>query len=271
MSICIVLKAGLGNQLFSLFAGISKAIDENKDFTVYPIHNTYRKFFFTNFFKSLVFKINPNPQVREEEMYTEPFYHYNPIPDNMKLIKGYFQSPKYFHHNRNEIIKILKIDNYLNKNKFDFKAIAIHIRLGDYTFSQDNHMVLKPEYYVKAINKLIENLGSEYKDYKFIIFGEKEDNDLIDDYISIFTQTFTNIISFIKFYDIHNNLTNYEELCYMSSCNHFIISNSTYSWFGAYLSNNPTKKIICPKSWFGVNLINSNNTKDLYLNDWIVI
>jgi hypothetical protein len=124
---------------------------------------------------------------------------------------------------------------------------------------------------VKAINKLMETLGASYIDYKFIVFAEKEDNDLIDDYISVFKESFSNNISFTKFYDIHNNLTNYEELCYMSSCNHFIISNSTYSWFGAYLSNNSTKIVICPKDWFGLNLINSNNTKDLYLNEWIVM
>lgn len=271
MSICIVLEAGLGNQLFMLFTGISKAIDEKRDFTIYPIYNTFRKYFFTNFFKSLVFKINPNPEIKEEYIYNEQFYHYNPIPDNMKLIKGYFQSYKYFHHNRNEIIKILEIDKYLNKNKFEFKAIAIHLRFGDYTFNQGNHVVLSPQYYINAINKLIENLGSEYKDYKFIIFGEKEDNDLIDDYISIFTENFTNLISFTKFYDIYNNVTNYEELCYMSSCYHFIIANSTYSWFGAYLSNYSTKKVICPKKWFGEKLVNINNTKDLYLNDWIII
>jgi hypothetical protein len=270
MSICIVLEAGLGNQLFILFTGISKAIDENKDFTIYPIYNTFRKFFFTNFLKSLVFKINPNPKFKEEEIYTEPCFHYNPIPSNIKLIKGYFQSPKYFDHNKNKIIKILKIDDYLNKNKFNYKTIAIHLRFGDYTFNQGNHYLLRPDYYINAINKLLELLGNEYIYYKFIVFGEKEDNDLIDEYIKIFNSVFENI-NFIKFYTIHNNLTNYEELCYMSSSSHLIISNSTFSWFGAYLNYDNNKIVICPNKWFGELLVNVNNTKDLYLKEWIKV
>lgn len=271
MSLCIVLEAGLGNQLFSLFSGISKAIDEGRDFTVYPIYNTFRKFFFTNFFKSLVFKVNPNPVINENEGYKEECFHYKPIPDNKKLIHGYFQSPKYFNHNKDKIINILKIDEYLNKNKLNYKAIAIHIRFGDFTFNQGNHYVLRPDYFISSINELLKNLSDkneDYNSYKFIIFSEKEDNDLIDDYIQKFNFTFNNI-KFDKFYDLYPNLTNYEELCYMSSCSHFIISNSTFSWFGAYLSDNSNKIVICPKKWFGIKLVNINDIKDLYPTEWI--
>jgi hypothetical protein len=102
------------------------------------------------------------------------------------------------------------------------------------------------------------------------VFGEKEDNDLIDEYIKIFNSVFENI-NFIKFYTIHNNLTNYEELCYMSSSSHLIISNSTFSWFGAYLNYDNNKIVICPNKWFGELLVNVNNTKDLYLKEWIKV
>jgi len=271
MSLCIVLEAGLGNQLFMLAAGISKAIDENRSFTIFPVYNNYRKFFLTNFLKSLLFKVDPSPQVRENEIYNEPHFHYNPIPDNSKIIKGYFQSPKYFHHNRYKIIKTLEIDKYLNKYKFDFKAISIHFRFGDFTCLQGNHLVMKPQYYMDAISKLLEKLGDDYKNYKFIVFGEKDDNDIIDDYITILNEFFNGKIEFIKFYDLYNNLNNYEELCYMSSCSHFINSNSTFYWWGAYLSENSDKIVVCPKKWFGVNLVNINDTKDLYPSEWIKV
>ena len=91
----IILEHGLGNQLFILFTGISKAIDENRDFIVYPIYNTFRKFFFTSLLKSLLFKVAPIVNLHsKEDLYEEPHFHYNPIPDNKKAIKGYFQSPK---------------------------------------------------------------------------------------------------------------------------------------------------------------------------------
>jgi len=275
MSLCIVLDAGLGNQLFMLFTGISKAIDENRDFSVYPIYNTFRQFYFTNFLKSLLFKVNTNePCLTENEIYQEKLFHYNKIPDNKKLIKGYFQSPKYFDHNKDKIIKILEIDKYLNKYKFEFKTIAIHLRFGDMSFNQTNHVILKPEYFIKAINILIDlliNNGDDYNNYHYIIFAEKNDNEIVNDYIDEITKKIKYNIKFIKFYNLFPNVKDYEELCYMSNCSHFIIANSTFSWFGAYLCNNKNKYVICPNDWFGPKLKNINDTKDLFMNNWIRI
>ena len=181
MSLCIVLDAGLGNQLFMLFAGISKAIDEKRDFSIFPIYNTFRQFYFTNLLKSLLFKVAPNTNnIHKNDFYEEPYFHYKEIPNNKKLIKGYFQSPKYFHHNKDKILEILKIDKYKNKNKLDFKAIAVHLRFGDMSFNQGNHIILTPFYFINAIKK-IKELVLNWKDYSFVIFDEKNYNDLIDD------------------------------------------------------------------------------------------
>jgi len=273
MSLCIVLDAGLGNQLFMLFTAISKAIDEKRDFSIYPVYNTYRQFYFTNFLKSLIFKVNPNPIINQNDVYEEPFFHYNEIPNNKKLIKGYFQSPKYFHHNRDKIIDILKITPYLNKFKPNKKTIAIHFRFGDSSFNQGNHIILKTFYYINSINKLINLLkenNEDYNDYDFVIFSEKNNNDIIDDFIDEIYSKIDYKINFIKFYELFPNIKDYEELGYMSNCNHFIIANSTYSWFGAYLCNNPNKIVICPTSWFGPKLAHYN-IKDLYMDNWIKI
>ena len=268
MSLCIVLDAGLGNQLFDLLAGISKAIDEKTDFSIYPIYNTYRKYFFTNFLKSILFKINPNPMYNESEVYQEPYFHYKEIPKGVKLIKGYFNFTKYFDHNRDKIIEILEIDKFLNRFKLDFNAIAIHLRFGDSSFNQGNHVILKPIYFINAIKRLKEKIN--INDYKILIFAEKDDNELVNDYINEFNKEFNNLLSFTKFYDLFPNLKNYEELCYMSSCKHFIISNSTFSWFAAYLNNDIDKVVICPNEWFGPKLI-QNNTNDLFMENWIKI
>lgn len=270
MSLCIVLDAGLGNQLFMLFAGISKAIDEKRDFTVFPIHNTYRKYYFTNLLKSLLFKVAPNTNnINQNDFYEEPYFHYKEIPNNKKLIKGYFQSPKYFHHNRDKIIDILKIDQYKTKNKLNFKAIAMHFRFGDMSFQQGNHIILTPYYFINAIKKMKEFI-LDWNDYKIVIFAEKNDNDLVDDYIEIINNNLEEPIDFIKFYNIHHDVKDYEELFYMSSCEHFIIANSSYSWFAAYLSDNINKRVVYPCKWFGINL-SHNITSDICMNDWTKI
>ena len=56
----------------------------------------------------------------------------------------------------------------------------------------------------------------------------------------------------------------------MTKCKDFIIANSTYSWWGAWISDSIDKKVIAPKKWFGVN--NQNKSiEDLFPSDWILI
>lgn len=263
MSLCVIIDGGLGNQLFMIFTCISKALDDRKSYTIFPIYNnSIRTYYFTSILKSLLFKVAPN--IPSNDIYKEPSFTYSTIPYNSQVIRGYFQSPKYFNHNRNEIMRILGFDEFKNRFKLDFKAIAIHLRFGDMSFNQGNHAILKTDYFIKSLEILLKKINKD--EYRFIIFGEKNDDEIINDYINIFNNHYD--IKFEKFYDIYHNLCDWKELFYMSSCEHFIIANSTFSWFGAYLSNNPYKKVICPTRWFGINN-QGNSLEDLFPDDWI--
>jgi hypothetical protein len=265
--ICIILFAGLCNQLFMIFTAISKALDENKDFSIYPINDNKYKYYFTTFLKSLIFKVEDNLDfIKNQPAYEELEFHYSPIPVNANVLKGYFQSPKYFHHNKDKIIRILKIDEFQEKYKLDYKTIALHLRFGDGSYNQSHHYLLRPSYYINALNKMIEIIPN-IDEYKILIFSESNDDLLVNDYISEIKEKVN--LNYNKFYELKPGLKDYEELLYMSNCDHLITANSTFSWFAAYLCNNKNKKVIYPKEWFGP--VNKNkSTKDLFFDDWIM-
>lgn len=260
----IIIKGGLCNQLFMLFAGISYAIDNSIDYFIYP--TLIAKNYFNNFFKEINNKINTSVDIYYNK-YNEPHFHYKKIPiQNDIIIEGFYQSDKYFKHNYDKIIDILKIKEKRNliKNNYpdDYfnNTIAIHFRIGDYYGLQYNHPILKVEYYKKALIYL--NSINDITNYKKIIFCQECDNDIIDEYLKFF-----NLSNVIK---IDHIINDYDQLLIMSLCTNFIIANSTFSWFGAYLSDNNNKIVCYPSKWFGEGLKN-NNTNDLCPLEWIKI
>ena len=60
----------------------------------------------------------------------------------------------------------------------------------------------------------------------------------------------------------------YTDMCLMSLCDYHIIGNSTFSWWGAWLSS--SKKVVAPKQWFGAPL-EANDLSDLYCDGWVVL
>ena len=269
----ICISACLGNQLFILFAGISKAIEENRDYLIYigSGNNGTRKFYFDTFLNHLYSKVI-NYNIQTDNIFMHPAHKYVSIPDNVDIIYGGFQSYKYFENNYKQIIQELNLDETKNKYNLNMKAIAIHIRLGDF-LTIPNCFILPYLYYVKAINYLKNNLN-DFDEYRFIIFAEKENDKSINEYIYNINHNLNKSIDFIKIYDIYPNSIDYEEFFYMSNCQHFIIANSTFSWFGAYLSNNQDKIIIHPPeyTWFSRNYAKGElENKDIFFPDWIEI
>jgi hypothetical protein len=276
-SLIININGGLGNQLFMLFAGISNAIDNNKDFLIYCEKNE-RKFYFDDFFNFLQSKVINN-QIKYsyhiiKNSHIENHFHYVPIPNNTDFIKGYFQSYKYFQHNYKTIYNLFHFDSHLNNIKYqlDFPYISMHLRLGDYINLTDYHNVLQVNYYINALNHLKNKLGNNLYNYKILIFGEKTNDDIISTYLRQLNKD--NKLNFIKIYDLNTNnqFQDYDEMILMSKASHNIIGNSTFSWWGAYLSNNPHKIIIYPhkSKWFGKNF-KHYDLNDLFPPNWTEI
>jgi hypothetical protein len=64
-------------------------------------------------------------------------------------------------------------------------------------------------------------------------------------------------------------LEDWEQMLLMSLCNHNIIANSTFSWWGAYLNDNPGKIVCYPEHWFMPEV--KKDVTDLFEEDWIKI
>jgi hypothetical protein len=171
------------------------------------------------------------------------------VSDNVS-IEGYFQSYKYFLEYDNEIKKEFTFkQEILTKSSKTISSyinpVSIHVRRGDYVKHPD-YWTITPEYIQESLNHFNDD------EYTFLIFSDD---------ISWCKQVFPEGVIFIE----GNNA--FEDLCLMSLCNHNIISNSSFSWWGAYLNNNPNKKTIAPSKWF----TNPKSLTDLYPFKWINI
>jgi hypothetical protein len=73
----------------------------------------------------------------------------------------------------------------------------------------------------------------------------------------------------MKFIRVNPHLDDWEQMLLMSLCEHNIIANSTFSWWGAYLNSNVEKIVCYPDQWFSPKA--NKDTSDLFLEDWVKI
>lgn len=200
----------------------------------------------------------PKGEVKVDNIFQEPYFHYtkefNNIQDNTS-IQGYYQSEKYFIDYKKDILKEFTFKPEIYNLAFDMindfntkEIIAIHIRRGD-----------------NIINPTFPTISMDYIQEALNTFSDKEYNFLIiSDDIPYCKEVFPESNN-IRFSNGKNDLI---DLCLMSLSNHNIISNSSFSWWGAYLNNNLNKKVIAPNDWFKDKSINTN---DLIPKEWRII
>jgi hypothetical protein len=278
------INSGLGNQLFMIFALISYCIDNLTNYVIYYDETKMRTYWDTilDSFKDYI--RNEKDMDKSLTVYEEPHFHYKTIPEISGdfLIKGYCQSDKYFKHNFQTIKSIMKLEEKQQNVKDEYgvkyftkRTIALHFRIGDYVGLQGFHCIKQPKYYINSITKMIEQLKDKddnISKYDILYFCQHTDNHIVNQYLAIFRETFKDVtLNFVK---IDDNISDWKQLLIMSQCDHFIIANSTFSWFGAYLSDNYHNKhnaIVCyPHVWFGPYYA-SHNTSDLCPTDWIAV
>ena len=276
------LCGGLGNQLFQIFTTISYAIENSKHFFFlnnFQLGNgsngaTIRYTYWNTFLSALypfLRNINEIPQLT---YITENNFKYQVLPKNSTsactLLVGYFQSPKYFNNYKDTIYKLLKIDlkksivkNRIPINFNETTYISAHFRFGDYKKYPNIYTLLTETYYKNALNNILKDGLKDIKnDVKVLYFCENDSVNEVNELIVSLKPDFPQI-TFIR---ADPQLEDWEQMLLMSLCQHNIIANSTFSWWGAYLNTNPAKIVCYPDQWFSPDA--KKDTSDLFLDDW---
>lgn len=257
------LKGGLCNMLFQIATTKSLSIDNNTYFSFPNLISHLNYLNSDNIFNpklkhsleylNLFDKLSYSMMQRNVRVLNFPFEYIEigEIEGDV-LIDGFFQSEKYFKHNRQSVLDMFIFDFKLDK-KYDFlkknKITSIHVRRGDYVNFPNHHPTQSLKYYLEGIEILKRETDL------FVVFSDDinwcKENFKLDNIFYI------------------ENEKDYIELYLMSICSHNIISNSSFSWWGAWLNKNESKKVISPLKWFGDAI--KHNTDDILPEKWIKI
>ena len=175
------------------------------------------------------------------KVFSEESFVFDPtvfLSDDNVDLHGYFQSGNYFRHCHEALRKDLVFHSHIETKtqeflkKFDKQLLcSVHVRRGDYVSSSHYHKNLDLSYYQQACGIV----KSNFPNVKFLVFSD--DTDACK---KVFSDTNT-----FEVIDINDDST---ELCIMSKCQVHIIANSSFSWWGAWLSGSGA--VIAPKEWF---------------------
>jgi len=198
--------------------------------------------------------LDESQSVDERLFYLDSNQNYN--------ISGIFNTYEIFHPIQKKIIETFTFkdetkdfcSNYIsNIKQKDEILVSIHFRRGDYL--QVSSLNLSLEYYKEAIN-VIQSIFPNKK-IKYLIFSNGiewvKENFKLDNCVYV------------------ENLDRFKDMCLMTLCDHNIIANSTFSWWGAYLNQNPDKRVICPYNYLNHPSLNNIINGNYFPKEWISI
>jgi hypothetical protein len=283
-----MLKGGLGNQLFQIFTTIAYSFRVKNPF-IFPYAETItgetpRPTYWTTLLECLYKYTNVDgliPNNAFESFYTYRGDHgYVEIPERIEpniCLDGFFQSYKYFENEYSRIYELLDIDGLKSQTNFPESSsniqqtISMHFRVGDYANKQCYHPVLPLLYYERALRYISTN--QKTTKYRVYVFFEQKDIDYVKNAIERLLPVIPDAI-----FELVDEPTDWKQMILMSKCDHHIIANSTFSWWGATFSTphiikgvSQSSKIVCyPSIWYGHQLYYIN-TLDLFPDGWTKI
>lgn len=250
-------KGQLGNQMFSIATTLAYAWDNNLK-PVFPFLNaddankSYNR-------DHIFFRLDTSKSPKHLTKYTNRQIDYVPIPPLQNVfLNGPFFSWKYFHHHREKILEVFapsqEVLDYLNANYGNLIAlpntVGVHVRTTSRSVHSNSFPFPGLDYFEMAMN----NFSS---DAVFVIFSDrinwckKHFNERFPDKTLVFIEGNDHI----------------QDLFLLSMMKHHILSNLTFSWWGAYLNTNPDQIVYVPfrqarKNW---------PLEDFYLPEWNIV
>ncbi|MBC7888539.1 MAG: alpha-1,2-fucosyltransferase [Ferruginibacter sp.] len=262
-------KVYVDKSFFKLSSKLLKITKRNYELDKFSIYAAERSFFLSNYYlfnlfnKSSFLKYILDKYTKIHIINSRQFN--NEIYQNKKIfyIDGVFGAVSDYAQINSEIKTLFiphpqyknllpKINQLINKSN----SVAVHIRRTDYLDRNSGHEVLSIAYYKEAMNFINEKAAEP----TFYFFGDDE-GWIRDNFISLNDQKKI----FINFKDTPASLFDFFAI---ATCNHVIISNSTFAWWAAYLNEYKSKIIIAPGKWLRNQELNLNES---YPNDWHVI
>jgi hypothetical protein len=246
----------LGNQMFQIANVYAQSIRHNRQL-ILPKHDTSVSDYYSTVFRKLEFTIDRSPENDDSYHYIQSPHHYTLLtPHDTKptVFRGYFESEKFFKEYANEIKSLYgPTEEFLTKVYQEYPQLkqgitsAIVVRRGDFLTFPNRHPVVSKDYLYMVKEMLPQS------DFIFIVSDDVEwcKQNL----------HFSNVV--------YVDYIRHEALWLLSLCHHFAISNSTFTWWGAWLSDNPNKVVIAPEVWFGPELLVHADPKDVYCEKWI--
>lgn len=279
------LTGGLGNQMFQYAAAKAQALRIGADLYLDKTHflttplgkKNIRQYELSHFntdekFKKPAFHWTKKYFKTETvyaglETFREQHVHVHPDFFNIKdntYIEGVFQSEQYFKEFEEEIRASFifktqpKEKNYTLLEKIkSVNSVSLHVRRGDYVSNpetQKTHGVCSLEYYKEAIDKIDSEVEKPY----FFLFSDEPE----------WVQQNLEINHPFEIINHNKGENSFEDMRLMSNCQHNIIANSSFSWWGAWLNDNKNKIVIAPKEWY---VDKQHDTSDIIPENWLKV
>lgn len=243
LKVSCFFKGGLGNQLFQASQALAQGWRHNREavfvrWSYTPGQGNSTDKYVNNIFKKLKY-VGGNTHFTKVQENSFCYSPVSPVINDHTMFDGYFQSSKYWAGYEEKIKGMFEptpeIIEYFYTKYPQLKepnTLCLHVRRSEYLKLLHIHPVVTKGY----LNKGLEIIGNYST-----VFIFSDDHEWVKENLDLPNSIF-----------VAEN-ADYKELWLMSLCQNYLISNSTFSWWGSYLNKNSNKKVVVPSIWFGPN------------------